>query len=130
MCLRQPPEVTVSFVEHIACCVVCWCHVLCCLFSVPAHHVFSVVQFTSLLFQLLHLCLPSYPPHLSPYLFSLCLQSCAGQLFLCQMFLWNVLFTCVADPAMPCCVVPCAWPACLVFPPRGTLCLLLFYFFH
>ncbi len=36
----------------------------------------------SLLFQFLHLCLPRYPPRLSPYLFSLCLQSCAVLLFM------------------------------------------------
>ncbi len=44
-------------VEHMAC---CWCHVLSCLLSVPSHPV------TSSLFKLFHLCLPRYPPRLSP----------------------------------------------------------------
>ncbi len=50
--------------------VCCWCHALSCLLSEPALVI-------SLLFQLRHLCLPRYPPRLSPHLFSWCLQSCA-----------------------------------------------------
>ncbi len=66
VCLRWPPEVTVSVLSTwlVVC---CWCHLLFCLLSVPSHIV------TSSLFQLIHLCLPRYPPRLSPYLSSRCL---------------------------------------------------------
>ncbi len=83
-----------------------------CLLSVPSHLV------TSLLFQLLHLCLPRYPPCLSPYLFSRCLQSCADLLF-------YVVCVCVMSART---AVLCL-PACLpVFPPRGGFCSFLFHF--
>ncbi len=53
--------------------VVCWCHVLPCRLSVPLPSCYLII------FQWLQLCLPRYS-RLSPYIVSLCLQSCADPL--------------------------------------------------
>ncbi len=67
----------------------------------------------SLLFQLLHLCLPHYPPRLSPYLFSRCLQSYVDLLFYVDLC---VMFACTTVLCLP------------VFPPQGGFCSFLFHF--
>ncbi len=97
-----PPEGNVVFLAHGFCCV---CVVPCafsCLLSVPSHLV------TSLLFQLFHHCLHRYPPRLSPYLFSRCLQSSTDPLF---------YVVCVCNVCLYCSYLPACLPAC--FPPCG-----------
>ncbi len=70
---------------------------------------------TSLLFQMLHLRLPRYPPCLSPYLFFRCVQSCA-----------DLLFYVVCVLCLPVLQFSAGLP---VFPPRGGFCSFLFHFF-
>ncbi len=77
------------------------------LLSVPSHLV------TKSCCQWLHLCIPRYL-HLSPYIASWCLQSCADLLsFVCSL-LESVMFGCApVFCCLPACLPACCLPACL-----------------
>ncbi len=99
VCPGWPPDVSVCWAHGL---LFVWCHVLPCRLSVPSHLV------TKSLFQWLQLCLHRYP-RLSPYIVSLCLQSCADPLsFVCLMSC-EFMFDCAPVFCLPACFSPSGW---------------------
>ncbi len=90
VCPGWPPDVSV-----------CWAHGLLFVVGAMCSPVYCLPPPILLpLFQLLHLCLPRYP-HLSPYLASWCLQSCADPLSYVMCMLIVLFYFIIKNPHSP-----------------------------